>query len=63
MNRSSGMPVQTQTHGYGEALFSFRKFTKAPKMHVIEELACLKQANQIRFKNSVPINVTRGVFA
>ena len=60
MNRSSGMQVQIQTHGYGEALVSFIKFAKTPKMHVIEELACLKQVNQIRFKNaeSVPINVT-----
>jgi len=48
------MPVQIQTHGYGEALVSFCKFAKASKMHVIEGL---KQANQIRFKNSVPINI------
>jgi hypothetical protein len=54
------MTVQIQTHGYGEALVSFRKFSKAPKMHVMEELACLKHANQIRFKNtgSAPLNVT-----
>jgi len=60
MNRSSGLAVQIPTHGYGEALVSFHKFAKALKMHVTEELTCLKQANKIRFKNTdrVPINVT-----
>jgi hypothetical protein len=53
MNRPSGMPVQIQTHGYRATLGSFRKFAKAPELHMVEELVCLKQANQTKFGKTV----------